>query len=643
MNTRLLSGGGLVMALIAFLAVNIIGNQTLTSMRVDVTDNRLFTLSQGTRNILDGLKEPINLRYYFSNKLLAGYPDLQTYGVRVRDLLEEYASRSNGMIRLSVIDPEPFSEAEDQAVTFGIRQIPMSETGDMAYFGVVGTNTIDQELALPFFDPRKEQALEYDLTKLIYNLAHPQKRVVGVISGLPVFGAPDPYGRPAQPWTIINVLRDAYEVKELRTDVAAIDPEIDTLLVIHPQNFSEDTQYAIDQFVIKGGKAIVFVDPSAEADATQPDPAAPSVLPEHKSDLPKLLKAWGVQLVEGKVATDVDAAIRVSYAGNRGPQEIEYLPWLHLEGDRLNREDFITSQLKLVNVGSSGSLQRIEGATTTVTPLLQTGMKSGMIDAEAVMIVRDPRGLLESFKPESKQLMLAARIAGKVRSAYPGGVIPKKDASKPADGSAATAPDTSASAPKPGHVEESAQPVSVVVVADTDILADNFWLRMQDSLGVRVPTPFADNANLIVNAVDNLGGNSDLISLRSRGGSSRPFTVVEQIQKDAEAQFRDKERKLQERLQETEKKIAELQQQKDQKTGTLMSPQQQAEIEKFKAEMLDTRKALRDVQHDLRKNIEGLGTQLRLINIGLVPALLGIVAIVFALTHSMRRRRSIPG
>ncbi|MFO1435283.1 MAG: Gldg family protein [Gammaproteobacteria bacterium] len=636
MNTRLISGGGLLLALIAFLAINILGNQTLTSMRLDVTDNKLFTLSQGTRNILDSLKEPIKLRYYFSNKMLAGYPELQTYGVRVRDLLEEYASRSHGMIQLSVIDPEPFSEAEDQAVAFGIRQLPVSETGDMAYFGLVGTNTIDQELAIPFFQANKEQALEYDLTKLVYNLAHPKKRVVGVLSGLPLFGTPDPYGRPTQPWSIISMLRDAFDVKEIRKDTVSIDKDIDTLLVVHPQNLSEETQYAIDQFVLKGGKAMVFVDPSAEADTSQPDPSNPSVIPEHKSDLPKLLNAWGVKLVDGKVAADQDAAIRVSYTGNRGPQEIEYLPWMHLEDATLNRDDFVTSQLKVINLGSSGVLQRLENATTTITPLLQTGLKSGMIDAEAVMIVRDPRGLLENFKPENKQLMLAARISGRVKSAFPGGALGKKD------DKAGTAPTPPAkpSTPKPGHIDESAQPISVIVVADTDILADNFWLRMQDSLGMRVPTPFADNGNFVVNAVDNLGGNSDLISLRSRGSSARPFTVVEKIQKDAEAQFRDKERKLQDRLQEAEKKIAALQQQKDQNTSGIMSPQQQAEIEKFKNEMLDTRKQLRDVQHDLRKNIEGLGTTLRLVNIGLVPALLGLFAIFFAATRTLRRRQS---
>lgn len=642
MNTRLLSGGGLLLALVAFLAVNIIGNQTLTSMRLDVTENRLFTLSQGTRNILDSLEEPINLRYYFSNKLLAGYPELQTYGVRVRDLLEEYASRSNGQIKLTVIDPEPFSEAEDQAVAFGIRQLPVSEVGDMAYFGLVGTNSVDQEIAIPFFDPSQEQALEYDLTKLVYNLAHPKKRVVGVISGLPIFGTPDPYGRPAQPWTVVPVLREAFDVRELRADLISIDKDIDTLVVIHPENLSEETQYAIDQFVLKGGKAMVFVDPSAENDSTMPDPANPTVLPEHKSDLPKLLQAWGLKLLEGKVAADADAAIRVSYTGNRGPQEIEYLPWLHLEERNLNREDFTTSQLKLINIGSGGVLQRLEGATTTITPLIETGGNSGLLDAEAVMIVRDPRGLLESFKPEGKPLMLAARVTGTVKSAFPGGKVEKagpNPAGEPADGEKAEK-DTIV---KPNHVEESAQPVNVIVVADTDMLADSFWIRMQQSMGVRVPTPFADNGNFLVNAIDNLGGNSDLISLRSRGSSSRPFTVVEQIQKDAEAQFRNKERALQEKLQETEKKIAELQQQKDQSAGTLMSPQQKAEVEKFKAEMLNTRKQLRDVQHDLRKNIEGLGTKLRIVNIGLVPALLGAFAIVFALMRRARRVRPATG
>ena len=622
MNTRLLSGGGLILALIAFLAINVLANQTLTSWRLDVTANKLFTLSQGTRNILNSLQEPVHLRYYFSNRLFAGYPQIQNYGVRVRDLLEEYQAKSGGRIKLTIIDPEPFSEAEDQAVAFGIRQLPITESGDMAYFGLVGTNTIDQEIAIPFFQPTREESLEYDLTKLVYNLAHPKKRVVGVISGLPVFGTPDPYGRPATPWTIVSVLRDAFEVRELRQDVTQIAKDIDTLLVIHPEKLPDQTQYAIDQFVIKGGKAMVFVDPSAEADETQPDPNNPAALPEHKSDLPKLFKAWGVQLVEGKVVGDVDAAIRVSYTGNRGPQEIEYLPWLRLEEKNLNREDFITNQLNSINLGSSGVLQRVEGATTTVTPLIQTGPNSDFLDAEAVMIVRDPRGLLENFKPGGKELMIAVRVSGTVKSAFPEGK-PKASEQDDAD---------------PNFVAESKQPINLILVADTDILSDRFWIRLTESgLGIRVPSPVADNANFVVNALDNLGGNDDLISLRSRGSFSRPFTVVQQIQREAEAQYRDKERGLQQKLEETEKKIAELQQQKDQNAGAIMSAEQRKAIDKFREDYVNTRGELRTVQHDLRKNIEGLGTLLRVINIGLVPALLGVIAILVAAYRFARR------
>ncbi|MGQ0656948.1 MAG: Gldg family protein [Chromatiales bacterium] len=627
MHTRLLSAGGLLLAVIAFLAINVLANQTLTSWRLDVTDNRLYTLSQGSRNILDSLQEPTHLRFYFSNRQLAGYAPIQNYGVRIRDLLEEYQARSHGQIKLTVIDPEPFSEAEDQAVTFGIRQIPVSETGDMAYFGLAGTNTIDQELVIPFFQPDKEDSLEYELTKLIYQLAHPSKRVIGVMSGLPVFGAVDPARGGAAAWTFIPVLRDAFEVREVRTDVTFIDRDIDTLLVIHPNDLSEQTQYAIDQFMLRGGKAMVFVDPSAEAGLSVPDPLNPAVISESKSDLPKLLQAWGVKLVEGKIVGDIDAAMRVSYTGNRGPQEIEYLPWLHLEAKNLNQEDFITNQLRVVNVGSGGALQRIEGATTTVTPLLQTGPNSAFLDAEAVTIVRDPRGLLENFKPGGKEMLLAARISGKVRTAFPDGRPKTEEADKD----------------DPDFLQESRQDINVIVVADTDLLSDRLWVRMQNYLGVQVPSPVADNAVFVINALDRLGGNDDLISLRSRGTSARPFKVVEQIRREAETQFRDEERALQQKLEETERKIAELQQQKGETGSAILSPQQKEAIEKFREEQVSTRKALRDVQHDLRKNIEGLGTALRIINIGLIPVILGVVAILVALYRVTRRPRPAAG
>lgn len=625
MHTRLLSGGGLILAVIAFLAVNVLANQALTAFRLDVTDTRLYTLSQGSRNILDAIEEPVNLRFYFSNRQLAGYPPLQNYGVRVRDLLEEYRANSHGQITLTVIDPEPFSEAEDQAVAYGIRQIPVSESGDMAYFGLVGTNTIDQEIAIPVFQPDKEAALEYELTKLIYQLAHPSKRVIGVLSGLPVFGTLDPAGGGASPWTFIHVLRDAYEVREVAKDVTFIDKKIDTLLVVHPRDLSEQTQYAIDQFVLRGGKAMVFVDPSAEAGLATPDPLNPAAIAEPKSDLPKLLNAWGVKLVEGKIVGDIDAAMRVSYTGNRGPQQIEYLPWLHLQDENLNRDDFVTNQLRVINAGSSGVLQRMEGASTTVTPLIQTGPNAGLLDAEAVMVVRDPRGLLENFKPGGKEMIIAARVAGPVKTAFPDGR--PKTAEQDED--------------DVDFLSESKNDLNAIVVADTDLLSDQFWVRMQNFLGVQVPSPIADNGVFVINALDRLGGNDDLISLRSRGTSARPFAVVEKIQREAEAQFRDEERALQQKLDETERQIAELQQQKGESASALLSPEQKEAIDKFRAEQVSTRKALRDVQHGLRKNIEGLGTLLRIVNIAAVPILLGIIALLIAGYRLARRPRHV--
>ena len=627
MNKRIVSGGGLILAIALFVGINILSNQLLTSWRLDLTENKLFTLSKGTRNILDKLDEPITLRYYFSEKTLAVNPQFLNYGVRVRDLLQEYAAKSHGKIKLTVIDPEPFSEAEDQAVTYGIRQLPVNSSGDMAYFGLAGTNTTDDELTIPFFQPAKESALEYDITKLVYNLAHPKKRVIGVITELPIFGGaanPTAGQRGAPPWTIVSMLKDAYNVRQLSAKTDHIDTDIDTLLVIHPKSLPDPTRYAIDQFILKGGKAMIFVDPFAEADQAMPDPTNPMVMPQHSSDMPKLFKAWGLEMVPNKIAADMDSAIRVYANGARGPQQVEYLPWLGLTKKNLNQEDFVTSQLKQIYGGTMGILHKVKGATTRITPLIHTGKQSEELDAESIMFARDPNAMLQDFKPSGEEYTLAVRVHGMVKTAFPDG-RPKKKEGDPAD---------------PDFVKASKSAINVIVVGDTDILSDRFWVRAQNFMGVSVPSPIADNGDFVINAVDNLGGNDDLISLRSRQKFARPFTVVERIRKQAEAQFRDKEKTLEDKLKATEKKIHELQDQKAQGAAAqLLSPAQQKAIEKFRQEQVETRKELRAVQRDLRKNIESLGTELRIINIGLIPALMGIIALLVALLRAGRRRR----
>ena len=616
MNSKLHTGTGLVVAIALFLGINIIANQTLTRQRLDVTKDGLHTLSDGTRNILNQIDEPITIRYYFSAKQFASVPEFATYGKRVRDLLDEYVAASDGKIQLLVFDPEPFSETEDQAAGFGMEPVPLNASGERGFLGLVGTNSTDDEIPIPMMSPEREGSLEYDLTKMVYSLSNPKKRVIGLLTGLPVVSnQPDPTtGQMAsREWGVITLLREVYDVKELDEKNPKIDDEIDTLVIIHPKEFSDKALYTIDQFVIKGGRAIVFVDPLAEEDRPERNPNAPMAMPEMSSNLEPIFEKWGVSVATDKVAADIDAAVRVSFRSDSGPSEVEYLPWLQLTADNLNQDDFVTNELNSINVGSSGALVATEDATTTFTPLIQTGANSGLIERDAIIFVRDPAALLENFEPTGGSITLAARISGIVETAFPDGKpLTEEESRAPADA---------------GFVAKSTSPINVIVVADTDILADRFWVRFQNFLGMQMPQAFANNADFLINGIDNLRGNDDLISLRSRGEYSRPFVVVQQIRRDAEAQFRDQERALQAKLKEAEAKMQQLQAQRKEGGDYMLSPEQRNEINSFHKERLKTRKELRAVQHDLRKNIEKLGSMLKFINIGLIPILISIFAI----------------
>lgn len=626
MNRKLVTGTGLVVALALFLTLNIITNQALTSVRLDLTENKLYTLSKGSRNILKQLSEPVTIRLYYSAKEFANVPQLLNYGKRVRDMLEEYAAAGEGKIKLQVIDPEPFSEAEDEAVAYGVHQMPLSANGEPGYLGVVGTNATDDQQSLPLLSPDREDALEYELTKMIYALAHPKKRVIGVISTLPVIAAPpDPMtGRQrAADWTSFALLKELYDIKQMTPDTATIAKDVDTLVVVHPKDLPRPTLYAIDQFVMKGGKAMIFVDPLAEQDQAQPDPEKPGVPPKLDSNLEPLFEKWGIKLVPEKVVGDPTAAVRVTFRGKRGPQEVEYLPWLQLQGATLNKDDFITNELNSVNIGTAGSLEALPNAKTKTVALLQTETSAGLIDRDAIIFVQNPAGLLENFKSDGKRHVIAMRVSGEAQSAFPDG--------RPlAEGEKSAPPDTDFSA-------SAKHGINVIVVADTDLLADRFWVRMNSFGDMRMPEPFGNNGDFLINSIDNLGGNDDLISLRSRGQYTRPFKVVQTIQREAEARFRDRQRALQEKLSETEKKLAGLQGQHSDK-DMLLTPEQKTELEGFRQEQVKTRKELRAVQHELDANIEGLGTRLKFINTALVPLLIALLAIGLSLFTGRARR-----
>jgi len=638
----LLSLGGIVLALVVFVAINIVANRTLSTTRLDLTADRLFTLSAGTKSVLAKIEEPLTLRFYFSDRLGREIPSYAVYATRIREMLQEYQTASRGKIRLEVIDPRPFSDEEDRAVGFGLHGVPVNQGGDLVYFGLAATNTADKEEVIAFFQPERERFLEYDLTKIVYNLTVTKKPSVGLLTMLPVTG--DMRQRPPEPWAIYSQLNQFFDLKMIERDTAIIPAEIGVLMVIHPQNLPEKTLYAIDQFVLRGGRALVFVDPHAEGEMTRPGMAAQTGLTA--SNLKKLFDAWGIELVEGKVAGDRLAARRVNAGTDTRVRAVDYLAWLNLRDDaHFNRSDILTAETGVLQLASAGVLKAKEGASTTLTPLVRTSLQSTQIEVDAVKMQPDPVKILAEFKSDNQSYILAARVAGPVKSAFPDGppTEPKKEGEEtPANPAATTAPPAEA-------LKESKVPANLIVVADTDLLEDLFWAQVQDFFGQRMIIPAASNGDFVINAVDNLLGSDDLISLRTRGMSARPFLTVQELQRDAELKFRAKERELTEKLRDTEKKLGELQSQgqpQGEAGRAIVSREQQEAIEKFRADMLGIRRELRDVQHELRRDIEALDMTLKFVNIGLVPILVGIAAIIVGVVRIRRRapaRRVLAG
>lgn len=627
------SGLGLAVALGLFFAINAASDAALEGARIDLTENRLFTLDQGTLNILADLESPIVLRFYYSKKVAEDQDlkDVQTYAQRVQELLEEYAMRSNGMVELRVIDPEPFSEDEDRAVGYGLQGVPVNAAGEQFYFGLVGTNEVGDEEVIPFFQNSRESFLEYDITKLVYSLAHPEKPAVGLITSLPLEGGPaNPFqpNQRNQPWMVMEALRQLFDVRTLEKTVDEIPEDIGILLLVHPKDLPDATLYAIDQFVLRGGKLIAFIDPHCEADPVPQDPNNPlaGATADRSSDLGPLMEAWGVEMDENKIAADRTLAHRVQLRG----QVMEYVVWMGLTGDQCSDDDPITSELDSLNFALAGALKHREDAATTFTPLVQTTDEAMLVDRFMVAIGPDPERLLQDYVPGGEPLTLVARIGGPAKSAFPDG--------PPAKPETAADEEEDEDGEPPQHLAESQGDIHVLLVSDADMLEDRWWVRVQNFFGQRIATPSSDNVDLLVNALDNLSGNADLISLRSRGRYQRPFERVAELRRRAEDRYRAEEQALEAKLEETEKRINELQSQKEGGVASLiLSPEQRAEIEAFRQEQKETRKKLREVRHQLSKEIESLGSWLKWSNMLGMPLLwLAAGIAVFALRESKK-------
>jgi ABC-type uncharacterized transport system involved in gliding motility auxiliary subunit len=618
--------GGLIALAVLFLAVVMLSNVGLRGMRVDLTQNRLYTLSPGTRQVLAELNEPVNLYFYFSREAAAKQaPLLMPYATRVREFLEELAARSNGKIHLRIVDPQPFSDEEDRAAEFGLQSLT-SGGGDALYFGLTGTNSTDGRSAIPSFQADREEFLEYDVAKLINELGAPKKPVIGVMSTLGLQGQFNPMtGQMGDPWPIYTQLEELFTLHSLTPDVDHIDKDVDVLLLVHPKQLPPKTLYAIDQFVMRGGRVLLFLDPSAGADTSGQDPSNPmaGMMANHSSDLEPLLKAWGVDYDPTKVIGDLDLGLEVRTNAQSPP--VRHIGILGLGRDDVDQKDVVTATLEKINLATAGSLAARAGAKTTFEPLLLSSTSAAPIPAQRFNALTDPSTLRDGFKPTGSRYALAARITGPMESAFPQGPPPDQ---KPAAG------------PPAAHLAKSVQPANIVIIADTDMLMDYMWVQTREVFGQRVAQAFANNGDLVANILDNLSGSNALISVRGRATFSRPFERVEALRHQADDRLRSKALELQAELQQTETKLTELQTKRNDQSSLALSPEQEAELKNFVAEKARVRKELRETQRGLDVDIDRLDSRLKVINMLIAPLCVAVAGVIIL---SLRRRRRTNG
>ncbi|MGI0119299.1 Gldg family protein [Zooshikella sp. RANM57] len=688
MTRKLFSRAGLLILAISVLLLVLLINNVIKNWRADLTEDNLYTLSDGTHNMLRNLQQPVKLELFFSNKLTKDLPRLRSYAKRVRELLEEYSLIAGDNLNFEIIDPEPFSEAEDKAAEYGLQAIPTSAGGPEVYFGLAATGDSGNQEVIEFFQLDKEEFLEYDISKLIYAASQKEKPKLALVAGLQVDGGFNPMTRqPSQPWVAVSQLDMLFNVERLGLDFNKIGDDVDLLIVIHPKDISDDAQYAIDQYVLAGGNALIFVDPVASQDTGGGGMMA---FGPKASNLEALFKAWGLIMTKDKVIGDAKHALSISQG--QGQRPARHLGIVGYGKENFAKDEVVMADLEVINFATAGALEPIEGATTTFTPLIQSSDQAMLIDASKFAFLQNPSTLFNDFKPTGEHYTVAARIQGPVKTAFPDGPPEKKEEQDEADNADATGDaesetmakaddkaaaentsiDEAAKADKqkteevaaagvnakanttdeakeqneaedkeeevlfPDPLTASKDDINVVVIADTDVLGDPLWVSVRQFFGQTFAQPFAGNGDLFINSVDNMLGNADLISIRGRGQFSRPFDLVDAIEREAEDKFREKERELQKQLEETESKLSELQSSKDGEEKLTLSPEQKQALEQFQAEKLRIRKDLREVQHQLGQDIEELGTLIKLLNILSIPLLLTLLLLG---NHYIQRRR----
>lgn len=613
-----------VLLLLLFFGVNL-GATALPGMRIDATQGRIYTLTEASRRIAKSAEEPVRLTLFYSERLARGRGQIAIFGQRIREMLEEYQRHSGGKIELEVVDPEPFTDEEDAATASGIEGVVIGEGGERFYLGLVGRNATSGRELIPFFDMERERFLEHDISRMIVSLAQPKRRVVGLVTSLPMEGGYELDPRTQQPrqmrgYRVLEELGTQFEVRSLGQDFEDVPAEVGALWLVHPTALSESAQRAINAYLMNGGHVLAMVDPNCETDPSAARARQSGGVARSASQM-DLLAKWGIEIKPGVIAADKTYATRIAMGGPDTPA-LSYVAWPTFEGDAFNTQDPVTGVLTRVTMASPGVVALKDGvAGLAIEPLIQTSVDSMEMGVDAIVTPPDPGALLGIFKSGEKRLTVAARVSGAFASAF-------SDAAPAKEGEEA----------RPVPVATAREGAMVIVIADADIAADGLWMQEQRVGGVLpVVRKLADNADLIANAIDSLTGSSDLIQVRARREVTRPFTVVEQMRKRADEQYLAEQALLEAKLQQSEERIAQLQ--GGDQTALVLTPEVQKELDQVRLDALNTRRELRQVRLNLRKDVERLGVQLQLINSALMPALVAIGGVGVAAMRASRRRR----
>ena len=628
-----------LLGVIIFVCLNIVSAQVFRDTRADLTQQHLYSLSQGTRTMLGELKEPVRFRLFMSSGLTKQAPQLAAFAGRVRALLDSYAAAAKGNIILEVIDPRPFSEEEDRAVAFGIDGFT-GAGGERLFFGLAATNSTTGRSTIRVFAPDREAFLEYDLTRLVSELGRRGKPVVALLDGLGLAGNPM-MRMPEQ--QVVAQMKQFFDVQPISGDVEKLPDNTRVLMVVHPQDLSEKTLFTIDQWVMAGNATIIFVDPFAE-NQFGPRGGPP---PNPTSDLEPLFKAWGVKFDTKRAIGDPDYALQTERNVGGRAVTSQNLPWMALRGDALARDEAILAQLSAIVMTTAGAFETTKDGVT-LRPLVRASSAAVTLDA-AVAGDRngDPRRLLVGLTKASKPPILAARLTGTIDSAYPDGL--KKEEKKPdeaktdekkpdeAKPEAAKADEVKKDEAKPADntLKKSTKALNVILVGDADMLMDRNWIQTHSLFGQQVAQAFANNGDFVINAIEQMAGGAALSDLRGRGVSWRPFELIQRMEAEADSRFRAKEQELTTQLRDTEQKLSQLPKAPE-GSNDVLTPEQEKTIEGFRAQMLAIRSELRDVQFALRRDVDNLKNLVTALNVGVVPVTIGCIALAFGLRRSRR-------